>query len=805
METLSQDLRYAFRMLAKSPGFTAVAVIVLALGIGANTAIFSVVNAVLLRSLPFNEPERIVAVDKIAVKGGFGGTTGREFLDWQEQSESLEQVAAHTYNNFNLSGGGEPERVPCAQVSATLFPLLGVQPLMGRTFLAEEDRPGHNQVAVVSQGFWRRRFGNDSSLTDQSLMLNGKSYTVVGVMPASFEFPRGFDVWLPIALDAKQERGGEIFTFVDVIGRLKPEITIERTASELAIISSRLPDDGPGHGAEMRIEVVRLHEQLVKNVRLAVLVLLGAVGFVLLIACANVANLMLARAATRQKEMAIRVAVGAGRWRLVRQLLTESVVIAFLGGSIGVLLAMWGIDLLLAAIPPGMAKTFHGLNGIGIDKQALAFTLVVSMVTGIVFGIAPAFAASKPDLTDALKEGGRTARFGYGMRSLRGLLVVAELALALVLLVGAGLMIKSFVRLIDVEPGFRAENVLTMRLELPRAKYGDPQRATQFFEQVLARVGTLPAVESAGAISHRLSEYTLAAFFQVEGSPPPREGQDKAIIVGIASPDYFHAMGIPLLNGRFFDERDNRGSTEVVLINESMARRFFADQDPIGKGIGFDCKTGFCRKIVGVVGNIRQQGLDVELQPEVYVPYLQYSMRSTTLVIHSAADPASLVAAVRSQVQAVDKDQPISDVKTMKRYLSESVAQPRLTMALLGIFAAIALVLAAVGIYGMMTYTVAGRTREIGIRMALGAQRRDVIRLVVGQAAALTVIGTAMGLAGALALTRVMESLLFQVSATDPFTFAAISVLLAGVALGASFVPARRATKVDPMIALRSE
>jgi predicted permease len=806
MQTVWQDVRYGIRMLGKAPGFTTVAVIVLALGIGANTAIFSVVNSVLLRPLPFKDPGRIVFVNKIAAKGELAGVEGREFLDWQKQNETFEQIAAYTDNNFNLSGIGEPERVSCAQVSASLFPLFGVRPLIGRAFLPEEDRPGHNQVAVISRGLWQRRFGSVDSLADQILTLNGKSYAVVGVMPSSFEFPPGPEIWLPIALDAEQETHGEFWSLVDVVGRVKQGSGIESARLELATLSSRLPNDGPAMGSETRIELVPLHEHLVKDVRLALLVLLGAVGFVLLIACANVGNLMLVRGAARQKEMAIRVAIGASRWRLARQLLTESLLIALLGGSMGVLLALWGVDLLVAAIPAELAGTIHGLSEIGIDRQALAFTLVVSILTGVVFGLAPALVASKPNLTEVLKQGGKNARAAHGPGSLRGALVVAELALALVLLAGAGVMIKSFARLMDVTPGFRTENVLTMRLELPRSRYADPQQAARFFQQVLDRVETLPGVESAGAINHRpLSGYSLVSFFSIEGSPRPQPGKDQPIIVGVSTPDYFRAMGIPLLSGRFFNEQDAEGAATVAIINQAMARRFFQDQDPIGKTIGFACKDGLCRKIVGVVGDIRQQGLGEEIRAEAYLPYLQFPSNSMTLVLHTATDPLSFVAAVRGRVQEVDKDQPVSDIKTMQKRLSDSVAQPRLTMTMLGIFAAFALILAAVGIYGMMSYTVSGRTHEIGIRMALGAQRQDVIKLVLGQAALLAVAGTAIGIGAAVALTRVLSSLLFGVSATDPVTFAVVSIILTGVALGACFVPARRATKVDPMIALRYE
>jgi putative ABC transport system permease protein len=805
MATLIQDIRYGLRMLLASPTFTAIAVLALALGIGANSAIFSVVNAVLLRPLPYREPDRIVSINKIADKGGLPGIAAHEYLDWQEHNQVFDEVAGYSSDNYNLVYNGEPERISCAKVTASFFTLLGVEPVRGRAFLPEEDRPGHNQVAIISEGFWQRRAGGDPDIVGRAFTLNDKSYTIVGVMPESLRFPSSYDIWLPFALDPVAERTGDFWTLLDVIGRLKPDVSSERAQSDLESIIAWRQQQEKSEPRGVRLNIISLREQIVGQMRLLILVLIGAVGFVLLIACANVANLLLARGAARQKEIAIRVAVGAGRWRIVRQLLTESVMLSVMAGALAVLIALWSVDLMVSALPRDLANSIHSLNDIRVDFQSLGFTFAVSFVTGLIFGLGPALIASKPDLTETLKEGsGKTA--SASLKSLRGMLVVTELALALMLLAGAGLMIKSFARLLEVKPGYNAENVLTMRVELPMSRYRKPIQRAAFFQQALERVESLPEVRSVGVINHTpLSGYGLIAFFTLESDSQLEREKDPPIPIGVISEDYFKALEIPLVEGRYFDERDGEGSQKVVVINQALARRFWPGESPIGKSLGFGCEDGLCRTIVGVVGDVRQESLVDDLRPEIFLPYRQFPINSMTLMARSDADPAKLTAAIRAQVLSVDPNQPISNVKTLDEHISDSIAQPRLTMVLLGIFAALALVLATVGVYGVMSYSVAQRTREIGIRMALGAGKGDVLRLVIGQAALMLIVGAGIGLAGSVALTRFMESLLFGVSATDPPTFAAITILLAGVALVASYIPARRAMKVDPMVALRHE
>ncbi len=807
MERLWQDVRYATRVLMKKPGFAAVAVLTLALGIGANTAIFSVVNAVLLRPLPYRDPARIFAINKAAMGKGLPGIAAFEYFDWRDQSEAFEQIAGYSTDNFNLTGGDEPERITVARVTANLFPLLGVQPISGRVFMPEEDAPGHGQVVVVSQGFWQRRYGGDPGLIGQTITLNDKTYTVVGIMPASFRFPQTFEIWMPLALDEAAEKTGDTFSLLEIVARIKPQISIERAQADLNTIEDRVAEKFPGMLENTRIEVVPLHAHLVGEIRPALLLLLGAVCFVLLIACANVANLLLARASSRQKEIAIRSALGARRSDIMRQLLTESIMLALAGGALGILLALWGVDLLLSGMPGNIANSLPGIKDVGIDRQVLGFTLFVSILTGIFFGLAPALIASKPNLNETLKEGGgKTAFQSRSLLSLRSLLVVSELALALVLLIGAGLMIKSFARLLDVKPGYNPENVLTLRVDLPRNRYADSAKVSSFYQQVLEKTRSLSGVKSVGAISHvPLNGFNMIAYFNIEGVPKLEPAKDRPIGVGAVNADYFRAMQIPLLQGRELTDSDAEGSPRVALINEAMARRFFPDQNPLGKRISYGCGDELCRTIVGVVGDVRQDGWTEEAGPEIYVPYAQRPTRSMTLLVRTDADPLSLAASVRSQVFAVDSDQPVADVKTLEERISDAVAQPRLIMLLLGVFGALALILATVGVYGVMSYTVTQRTREIGIRMALGASARDVLRLIVRQVAIFCFVGVSAGLVGAFALTRLMESLLFGVSATDPSIFILISVILIGVALGASFIPARRATKVDPMVALRYE
>ncbi len=806
MENFFQDVRYSLKTLFNKPSYTAIGVITLALGIGATTAIFSVVNAVLLRSLPYKDADRIVALNRDASQGGLSGTVSLEFLALQQQSEAFDQVAAYSSDNFNLTGAGEPERIGCARVSASLFPLLAVQPLRGRVFTEEEDRPGAGQVAVISEGFWKTRFGGDEETIGQRLTLNDKPYTIVGIMPGSFRFPQSYDIWMPLATDIEAQRKSGFWSLFEVIARIKDGATIESAQANTEAIMSRVAEESKDMPTTGRMQVVPLHRLMVGDISMALLLLFGAVGFVLLIACANVANLLLARSAEREREIAVRAALGATRWRIARQLIVESVLLALIGGAAGALLALWGVDLLVSNLPRDLALSLPGIDRLRIDLQALGFTLAVSASTGILFGLAPALVASKPDLNESLKEGSRSASAGSGLRSLRGWLVVGEIALAIILLSGAGLMVRSFIRLMEVDHGYRAEQVLTARIELPRSRYRVGNRAWEFHRELLERVRSIPGVEAAGTINHTpLAGYSMIAFFGIEGAPKPDPEKDSPLPLGVVSEDYFRTAGIRLIEGRNFGSEDRADSQPVAMVNEAFARRFFPDQSPIGKRIGAGCEEDLCRVIIGVVGDVRSEKLDSAPQPEIFMPYSQQGGNGMTVMVRAEADRSGLVAAIRSQVQMIDSGQPLSDVRTLSERIAETVSQQRAIMFLLVVFALVALLLAAVGIYGVMSYSVTSRRREIGIRMALGADRRQVLRLIFGQGARLIVVGVAIGLGGSYALTRVMASLLFEVSVTDPVTFAGISLLLVLAALGACFVPARRATRVDPMTALRSD
>ena len=812
MRTLWQDLRYGARMLWKKPGFTAIAVLALALGIGANSAIFSVVNTVLLKPLPFENADRLVMVweRRPQQNRNAGPVAPADFLDWQSQNQVFERMAASSGQAFNLTGAGEPAQVLAQVVSPGYFQVLGAQAAVGRTLLEEVDQPGGERVAVLSHRLWQRRFSGDPAVVGRAITLDTESYMVVGVMPASFSYPdtdtemwvapqgRVPGIWLPGSPDPATLRG---LHYLLVTARLKPGVTIEQAQTEMETIAARLeqqyPDVNTGHTAR----VVSLHEQLIGDVRPALWVLLAAVGFVLLIACANVANLMLARATARHREMAVRAAMGAGRGRLIRQLLTESALLSLLGGAIGLFLAMWGVDLLVALSPENLPR----LNEISVDWRVILFTLGVALLTGFAFGLAPAWQASHLDLNSALKEGGRSATEGFGRRRLRSILVVAEVALCIVLLIGAGLLIRSFWRLTEVRPGFDPENLLTMQLSLPRAKYPAEAQMAAFYDQVLRRLETLPGVESVAATwLLPMSGQDAGRGIEVEGyEPAPNERTNAAF--GNVSPGYFRTMRIPLMRGREFAETDRAGAPGVVVVNESFARRFFRDQDPVGKRMRMRGNDEPWLTVVGVVGDIRHTGLAAEPRAEMYLSYLQSPVPFMNVVMRTSIDPVSLAPALRREVWAVDADQPVADISTMGQFVSNSIAGRRFNMMLLAVFAGVALLLAAVGLYGVMAYSVIQRTHEIGIRLALGAQARDVLKMIVGQGMLLTLIGTVLGLTAAFALTRLMASLLYGVTATDPLTFAGIPLLLAAVALLATYIPARRAMKVDPMVALRYE
>ena len=808
MNALFKDLQFAFRSLLQRPGFSGVAVITLMLAIGVNTTIFSVVNAVLLRALPFRDPEQLVSVYKPAAGGGLPGLAGYQYLAWRERQTNFADLAAFTNDNFNLTGLGEPERIACAQVTANLFNMLGVQPVRGRAFLEQEDKPGANNVAIISDAFWQKHFGRNESVLGSSLTLDDKLYTVVGVMPAGFRFPGEFEIWLPLALDREKEFHSHFFALVEVVGRIKPGTQFATAQTELNLIARGAAQEAHDPASPAVVEVGPLHQQLVGGVRLTVLVLWGAVGLVMLLACVNVAALMISRTLARQREMAVRAAVGARRWQLIRQLLTESIVLGVAGGALGLLIAIWSTRAIGSLAPEGFATSVYDLNNIPLDWRVFAFTLALSVVTGIVFGLAPALTASKPDLLQALRNSRSAGLMSFGLRSFRGWLVVAELALAMVLLLAAGLLVRSFNKLTAVDLGFDRENVLTVRIGLPRSKYKEPQQALAFQQELLDRIKRLPGVQAAGTTIHTpLNGFSLIVFTAIEGTPELNREKDQPIGVGVVSPEYFQTMRIPLLSGRHVDDRDGPDKQKVAVVNQAFAQRFFPKGDVLGKRIGFACKEteGLCRVIVGVVGNIRQESLTDNVAAELYVPSAQMPMNTMTLFVRTASDPLSFVPAVRSTVLGIDPNQPIYDVKTLAQRVSDATAVSRSLTVLFTAFALLALVLGSVGIYGIVSYAVTQRTQEIGVRMALGARAFDILQLVLKHGLVLVLSGVAIGVAGALVLTRFLATLLFGITPTDALTFIVVSLLFLLIATIASLIPARRATKVDPLTALRYE
>ncbi|MBV9924265.1 MAG: ABC transporter permease [Acidobacteria bacterium] len=799
---LLQDLRFAYRVLWKSPGFTAVVVLTLALGIGANTAIFSVVNAVLLKSLPYRNAERLVWV-----AGNVRGGTNRasvsppDYLDYRAQNTVFEEFAASTSVPYpvNLTGAGEPERLTGSLVTANYFRAFGVEPALGRVFGADEERAGPAPVAVLSDGLWKRRFGGDPSVVGKTLTLDGKGVTVVGVAPPEFQYPAGAELWVPLDFSDPEMKVRKAH-FLRPIGLLKEGVTLEQARAETDLIARRLEEQYPDSNERWNLNLIPLQEQLVGSVRTSLWVLLGAVGFVLLIACANVSNLMLARAASRRRELALRTALGASRWRVARQQLTESLLLAVAGGAAGLLLAAWGVDALAALGAGDIPRT----REIGVDGRVLLFTAALSVLTGLAFGLLPALRASRPDLNEVLKDAGRGTS-GPGRGRVRAALVVSEIALALTLLTGAGLLVKSFVGLRHVNPGFDPSNILTVRIDLARARYAKPEQAASFFGELQRRVAALPGVEAAGLVTELpLSGQPNDTYFYVADRPPQTADQKVTADFRRVNQDYFRAMRIPVLRGRGFTEQETAGDAKVIAINETLAREFFPGEDPLGKHLvlGFGEPEEF--EIVGVVGDVRHRSLEGDVYQMMYVPTLRVG--STNLVVRTnSADPRALASAVRGEVAAVDREQPVSALRTMEEVVSGSVAQQRFRTLLLAVFAGVALLLAGVGIYGVIAYSVTHRTHEIGIRMALGAGAADILKMVIGQGMALALAGIAVGLLAAYGLTRVLSSLLFGVTATDKTTFAAVALLIAIVTFLACLLPARRATKVDPMVALKYE
>ncbi len=801
METLLKDIRYGIRGLLKRPGFTTVAVMTLALGIGANTAIFSVVNTVLLRPLPYRDAQHIVTIWQNNAKAGVSrnDVSPANFLDWQEQSRSFESIAGIEPFGFSMIGNGEPERFTSWLVTAGFFETLGTNALRGRTFTAQDYQPGNERVIVISHGLWQRRFGGDQNLVGQKLTLNGQPYTLVGVMPPEFQFPADREVWAPRVL-RENDRQLRAATYWNVIARLKPGVTISQAQDEMSAIAGRLASQYPDTNGGMGSTVVSLPDQLTGHVRSSLWILLGAVGFVLLIACANVANLLLVRGAERHREFAIRSALGAARVRLISQLLTESLLLALLGGIGGLLLATWGVSVIVSLSSAKIPR----LEYASMDVRVLLFALGVSLFTAILFGLIPATQFSRPDFQSTLKEGGRGAVTGSSRQWMRNSLVVAEVAVALVLLTGAGLLVRSFVSVMRVDPGFDKERVLALQVFLSRNQ--KPEQITGFYDQSLERIMSVPGVQSAAIVSSPpFINLEQDALFTIQGQPVPPKGSEPSAFYTEVSPDYLTALTVPLRRGRFFTKFDTRDSALVVVINQTMARRYFPNEDPVGKQLTVTFHRPETREIVGVIGDVLHSGLDTTARPEMFVSYWQSPTTQMTFMVKTTPDAAAMLPAVKSAIREVNRNQTFAKTATMDQLVSDSLKQRRFNLFLLVSFAVLALALAGIGVYGSINYSTRQRTHEIGLRMALGAQQSDVLRLIVGHGLGLSLIGIGIGLAASLALTRLMKGLLFGISATDPVTFVAISLLLTSIGLLASWIPARRATKVDPLVALRYE
>ena len=815
MDTLLQDLRYSLRRLAKSPAFTAIVVLTLALGIGANTAIFSAVNAVLLRPLPYHDPHRLVTIEHLypSLDGMEAPVSVPGFLDYEKKGRSFESMAVQTGWQANLTGVGEPVRMQGQRVTGRFFPTLEVPALLGRTLQPGEDAPGRDRVAVISYEAWQRIFGADPAIVGRSLALNGESYEVVGVMPSGFRdfFNRTAEIWAPLVFRPEQMTDeNRTSEFLNLTARMKPGVTVAQAQGEMRTLAEQLKRDYPdSYPPSWSLLVTGLSLQATGDVRPALLVLLGAVGFVLLIACANVANLLLARAAARSKEIAVRTALGATREWLLKQLLTESVLVSLAGGAVGLLMAYLGVRAMVAMDIGNLPRA----DEIGIDGTVMVFTLVVSLVAGVLFGLAPALHTATPNLHGALKEGGRGSTADRGSHALRRSLVVTEVALALTLLTGAGLLLKSFARLQGVDPGFEPSSLMTLNLSLPPTKYPSDTAQAAFFDQALAAIERVPGVTGVGATTVMpFGGSWSTGSFDIEGYQPPENQPGPWGDIRIVSPRFFETLRIPLLRGRYLSDEDRDGSRLVAVIDQEFVRRYWPENDPIGKRFTFGPPDGVTDttqnewiEIVGVVGHTAHEGLDADPRIQLYLPYRQVTQPFMALAVRTTGSPDRYVNLVRDAIRSVDADQPISGVSNMDEMLSRSVGQRRLSMVLLSIFSGIALVLASIGIYGVMSYSVTQRSRELGVRLALGADRGDVLRLVLRQGMGLALLGIGIGLAAALALTRLIESQLYGVAATDPLTFLLVAGVLAATALLANLIPALRATRMDPAVVLREE
>ena len=806
MDSLLRDLKFSGRSLLKRPALTIIAIVTLGIGIGANSAIFSTVNALLLKPLPFPDPDRIVALwDKVPSRGvERNEVTVANYLDWRAQNKTFEQLGIYRWWSTNLTGSDSPERVQGFQVTPNFLDIVGVKPMMGRGFSAEEDQPGKDSVALLTYSLWQRRFGADPNIVNKTIATNGIARTVIGVMPPDFNYPKGAEIYAPLAITPELARNRGNHSYLG-IGRLKPGITVQAAQADLDVIASQLEKQYPAENTGRGIVIYPILQDTVRMYSTALWVMMAAVGFVLLIGCANVANLMLARATGRQREIALRAALGASRFRIIRQLLTESVMLGVLGGALGILVAFWAVDAIRTASPGEAARFAAGWNHLGINLPVLAFTLLLSVLSGVLFGLAPAWQLSKPDLNSALKEGGRQG--ASGSHRLRGLLVVSEVALSLMLLISAGLLIRSFLQLVKTDPGFNSDNLITMSLVLPVANYKDEPQRVAFYSDLVRRVEELPGVESAAAVNHLpLGGSNSSTSFLVEGLPEPQPGQEFSGRYRVCTPDYFKTMGIAVLKGRSFTEQDKAGSPLVVIINETLARRYWPNTDPIGKRMRYTgpLEENPWMQVVGVVKDVKHE-MNLPITEDFYTPHAQDAWQSMVLVAKTKVEPAAMAAPIRQQVWSIDKDQPVFDVHTMREVRAISLALYSFSSVMLSIFAGVALLLAAIGIYGVMSYAVTQRTQEIGIRMALGARVMDVVKLVVRNGMSLALIGVVVGLAGAYALTRLLDSLLVGVTPTDAVTFSTVTLGLLLIALLACYIPARRATKVDPLVALRYE